>query len=151
MPVGHRYIYFSDDLYVLVNQNDLEYAVDKNFNIVVLPCFDSILVYPQYIVVKINGKTGILSREKTTIINGIKNPIYAPVTKIEFDDVKILGNRAIVIKNSLQGIINLENGDILCFPCIPIEYQILPYTLNDNTIAFKTTIRLFRFGRTSTI
>lgn len=57
-------MYFSDDLYVLVNQNDLEYAVDKNFNIVVLPCFDSILVYPQYIVVKINGKTGILSREK---------------------------------------------------------------------------------------
>lgn len=145
LPVGHRYIYFSDDLYVLINQNDLEYAVDKNFNIVVLPCFDSILVYPQYIVVKINGKTGILSREKTTIINGIKNPIYAPVTKIEFDDIKIQDNKAIVVKNSLQGVVDLRNGDILCFPCIPIEYQILPYTLNDNAIAFKTTKRQYGY------
>lgn len=31
LPIGHRYIYFSYDLYVLVNQNDLEYAVDKQF------------------------------------------------------------------------------------------------------------------------
>lgn len=139
LPIGHRYIYFSYDLYVLVNQNDLEYAVDKQFNIVVLPYFDSIKVDSHYIVVKRNGQCGILSRNKTIFINGKRNPIYAPITKIEFDDIKILGNRAIVVKNALQGIINLENGDILCLPCIPIEYPILPYTLNDNAIAFKTT------------
>lgn len=34
LPIGHRYIYFSYDLYVLVNQNDLEYAVDKQFMLV---------------------------------------------------------------------------------------------------------------------
>lgn len=139
LPIGHRYIYFSYDLYVLVNQNDLEYAVDKQFNIVVLPYFDSIKVDSHYIVVKRNGQCGILSRNKTIFVNGIRNPIYAPITKIEFDDIKILGNRAIVVKNALQGIINLENGDILCLPCIPIEYPILPYTLYDNAIAFKTT------------
>lgn len=139
LPIGHRYIYFSYDLYVLVNQNDLEYAVDKQFNIVVLPYFDSIKVDSHYIVVKRNGQCGILSRNKTIFVSGIRNPIYAPITKIEFDDIKILGNRAIVVKNALQGIINLENGDILCLPCIPIEYPILPYTLYDNAIAFKTT------------
>lgn len=139
LPIGHRYIYFSYDLYVLVNQNDLEYAVDKQFNIVVLPYFDSIKVDSHYIVVKRNGQCGILSRNKTIFVNGIRNPIYAPITKIEFDDIKILGNRAIVVKNALQGIINLENGDVLCLPCIPIEYPILPYTLYDNAIAFKTT------------
>lgn len=139
LPIGHRYIYFSYDLYVLVNQNDLEYAVDKQFNIVVLPYFDSFKVDSHYIVVKRNGQCGILSRNKTIFVSGIRNPIYAPITKIEFDDIKILGNRAIVVKNALQGIINLENGDILCLPCIPIEYPILPYTLYDNAIAFKTT------------
>lgn len=139
LPIGHRYIYFSYDLYVLVNQNDLEYAVDKQFNIVVLPYFDSIKVDSHYIVVKRNGQCGILSRNKTIFVSGIRNPIYAPITKIEFDDIKILGNRAIVVKNALQGIINLENGDILCLPCIPKEYPILPYTLYDNAIAFKTT------------
>lgn len=113
--------------------------MDKQFNIVVLPYFDSIKVDSHYIVVKRNGQCGILSRNKTIFVNGIRNPIYAPITKIEFDDIKILGNRAIVVKNALQGIINLENGDILCLPCIPIEYPILPYTLNDNAIAFKTT------------
>lgn len=113
--------------------------MDKQFNIVVLPYFDSIKVDSHYIVVKRNGQCGILSRNKTIFVNGIGNPIYAPITKIEFDDIKILGNRAIVVKNALQGIINLENGDILCLPCIPIEYPILPYTLNDNAIAFKTT------------
>lgn len=85
MPIGHRYIYFSYDLYVLVNQNDLEYAVDKQFNIVVLPYFDSIKVDSHYIVVKRNGQCGILSRNKIIFINGIRNPIYAPITKIEFD------------------------------------------------------------------
>ena len=121
LPIGHRYIYFSYDLYVLVNQNDLEYAVDKQFNIVVLPYFDSIKVESHYIVVKRNGQCGILSRNKTIFVNGIRNPIYAPITKIEFDDIKILGNRAIVVKNALQGIINLENGDILAHPTNPVD------------------------------
>ena len=137
LPVGHRYIYFSDDLYVLVNQNDLEYAVDKNFNIVVLPCFDSILVYPQYIVVKINGKTGILSREKTTIINGIKNPIYAPVTKIEFDDIKIQDNKAIVVKNSLQGVVDLRNGYT---PITKIEFDDVKI-LGNRAIVIKNSLQ----------
>jgi len=137
LPVGHRYIFFSDDLYVLVNQNDLEYAVDKNFNIVVLPCFDSILVYSQYIVVKRNGKTGILSREKTTIINGIKNPIYAPVTKIEFDDIKIQDNKAIVVKNSLQGVVDLRNGYT---PITKIEFDDVKI-LGNRAIVIKNSLQ----------
>lgn len=145
LPVGYRYLCFSYDLYVLLNKNHLEYAVDKQFNIVVPPWFDHIQVYNKYIVVKRNGKFGIISRNKTIFINDLKNPIYAPVSKIEFDDVKIYGNRAIITRNSLQGVIDLENGNTLCSPAIPMEYQILLGTLNDNAIAFKTKQRQYGY------
>ena len=145
LPLGHRYLCFSYDLYVLVNKNNLEYAVDKQFNIVVPPYFDSIQVYPHYILVQKNGKSGILSRNKTIFINGLKDPVYAPIFKLEFDDAKIYGNRAIITINSLQGVIDLENGNILCSPAIPMEYQILLGTLNDNAIAFKTKQRQYGY------
>lgn len=145
LPIGCRYLCFSYDLYVLLNKNHLKYAVDKQFNIVVPPWFDNIQVYPQYIAVKRNGRFGIISRNKTIFIDGLKNPIYALIFKFEFDDVKIYGNRAIITRDSLQGVIDLENGNILCSPVIPIEYQILLGTLNDNAIACKTKQRQYGY------
>ena len=87
--------------------------------------------------VKIKGKTGILSREKTTIINGIKNPIYAPVTKIEFDDIKIQDNKAIVVKNSLQGVVDLRNGYT---PITKIEFDDVKI-LGNRAIVIKNSLQ----------
>jgi len=145
LPTGYKYLYFSHDLYVLRRKDNLQFVVDKFFNIVVLPYFDKIEVYPLCIVVKKEGKYGLISRNKTKIIDGLKNPIYAPISQIEFDGVKIHGSRAIIIKDSLQGVLNLENGNILCSTCIPIEYTIFPHTLNDNSIAFKTRQRKYGY------
>ena len=42
-----------------------------------------------------------------------------------------------IVKNNLQGVFDLKNEKIMCSPCISVEYQIFPNTLNDNAIAFK--------------
>lgn len=89
-----------------------------------------------------NNKWGIISRNKNINIEGFKNPVPAPITRIEFDAIKkkgFGGSRAIIVKNNLQGVFDLKNEKIMCSPCISVEYQIFPNTLNDNAIAFKTT------------
>lgn len=70
-------------------------------------------------------------------MNGIKNPIYAPVTKIEFDDIKIQDNKAIVVKNSLQGIVDLRNGYT---PITKIEFDDVKI-LGNRAIVIKNSLK----------
>lgn len=141
LPKGCTYVNFFEGLYILRRKDGLLFITDKNYNMILYPWFDEIDICSNCYIVRKNNKWGIISRNKNINIEGFKNPVPAPITRIEFDAIKkkgFGGSRAIIVKNNLQGVFDLKNEKIMCSPCISVEYQIFPNTLNDNAIAFKT-------------
>lgn len=142
LPKGCTYVNFFEGLYILRRKDGLLFITDKNYNMILYPWFDEIDICSNCYIVRKYNKWGIISRNKNINIEGFKNPVPAPITRIEFDAIKkkgFGGSRAIIVKNNLQGVFDLKNEKIMCSPCISVEYQIFPNTLNENAIAFKTT------------
>lgn len=148
LPKGYTYVCFFEGLYILRRKDGLVFVTDKNYNMILYPWFDEIDICSNCYIVRKNNKWGIISRNKNINIEGLKNPVPAPITRIEFDAIKkkgFGGSRAIIVKNNLQGVFDLKNEKIMCSPCISVEYQIFPNTLNDNAIAFKTKQRQYGY------
>ncbi|MDE5550092.1 MAG: hypothetical protein K2I99_01870 [Bacteroidaceae bacterium] len=148
LPKGCTYVCFSEGSYILRRKDGLEFVTDKNYNMILYPWFDEIDICSNCYIVRKNNKWGIISRNKNINIEGFKDPVPAPLTRIEFDAIKKLGgggSRVTIVKNNLQGVFDLKNEKIMCSPCISVEYQIFPNTLNDNSIAFKTIQRKYGY------
>ena len=137
LPKSHRFVYFSDNLYIIEN-NRIQYAMDTAWQIVIPPYFDAIKVYKDYCIVSKDGLKGLLSRKRFITIKELKSPIYAPLLYLEFNDRKKGNNKLIIIiKDSKQGVYNIEKDTILLNPCISTNYQIIPETLTNEAIAYK--------------
>lgn len=135
LPIGWRFVDFTKGLYIL-SANNMQMAMDAEWNMVVPLLFDTIDVYQSYLKVTKKSKVGLLSRTKTFRLKGLQNPILAPLLKCEYDDISIKGNRAVIIKDSMQGVVDINCGRLLCPPLISTTYKIYPHTLSENAIAY---------------
>lgn len=136
LPKKHKYVTDSHGLYI-IEKDRLLYAMNTSWKMVVPPYFTSIKVYNSYCIVSKDGVKGLLSRQKFTTIDGLKSPAYAPLLKLEYDDIKEKNGYLIIIKDSKQGIYSIQNEVILLPPCIPIDYSIIPSTLTTEAIAYE--------------
>lgn len=136
LPQNHIFSHYTNGLYI-IEYNKLKYAMDTSWNMVILPYFDKIDVRTEYCIVSKKGVKGLISRKAMITVDFVKNPIFAMLLKLEYEDIKEKDGGIIIIKNSMQGLYNIKDSCILLNPCIPIDYPIIPYTLSDGAIAYK--------------